>query len=382
MKEHWWNLPGPSRFVDRVERDVRDGHSVFLELPLERPSGLREAVAERFSESSLHWEDLFASDDKPLDLMYDLFLPDHPPSALRTMESLPTGDRFSMLIVWVEEIAEGDAPAWADFFEKYGTLCRSNPDWHHPVFLVPDAAAWGAHRKMKNTPYASTVRWNDTVERLDMQMYIGSLQLAYGESKLEQQVARHLMAELSLWDRDLALFLAGRSEQELFHPERALVEYAGERGWQPRAVDLELAWSKGMAFRVEERLEWHSAWLAMNGDLAQLRRRMWAAQVAVLFPHLELLRHKLLELIGPQIALPVYDEKGYAVNDLFELEFRHIYYFLSRGGAHHPPQLVSYVNELRRIRNWLAHLNVLGAENIRTLANPPRMIAELEEFAS
>lgn len=383
MREHWWNFPGTSRFIERVERAIRDGYSVFLELPLERPSGLREAVAERFAESPLHWEVLYASEDKPLSLIYDMFLQDHPPSALRTMEGLTTGDRFCMLIVWVEEIAEADASAWADFFEKYGTLCRSNPDWHHPVFVVPDAAAWDAYRKMKSTPYASTIRWDDTVERLDMQMYIGSLQLASGETKLEHQVARHLMVELALWDRELALHLAGRSEQELYHPERALIEYAEERGWQPLpAVDLEQAWFKGMAFLVEERLEWHSAWLALNGKTVLLKRRMWAAQVAVLFPYLELLRHKLLELVGPQITLPVYDEKGYAVNDLFELEFRHIYHFLCHGGGHHPAQLVTYVNELRRIRNNLAHLNVLGAENIRTLANPPQMIAEIEEFAS
>lgn len=386
MREHWWSLPGPSRFLDRVERDIRDGLSIFLELPEERPEGLRGALTERFAESALHWEDVSAAaGDKPLNMLYDLFLPEHPPSALRTMEGLTEGGGFTMLIVWLEGVAEGDADAWADFFGKFGALCRARPDWLHPVFIVPDAAAWDAQRRLRSMPYASFARWDDAVERLDAQMYIGALQLASGGTKLEQQVARQMIAELALWDRRLIHYLADLPDAELYQPDQALLAYArDELGWEPAAAaEVDIAWRQGMAFRVEERLEWHSAWLALNGHAAQLRRRLWGAQVSVLFPYMELLRHRLLELVGPHVELPVYDEKGYAVHDAFDLEFRHLYHFMSKTAAgRFPPQLVAYVNELRRIRNLLAHLDVLGAENIRLLAHPPQPLAGREEFAA
>src|SRR4051794_13906322 len=63
MEVHWWNLPGPTRFVQGILQDLRAGKNVVLPFPPHAPDGLREALAEQVRENELwRWRMISATE--------------------------------------------------------------------------------------------------------------------------------------------------------------------------------------------------------------------------------------------------------------------------------------------------------------------------------
>jgi hypothetical protein len=103
----------------------------------------------------------------------------------------------------------------------------------------------------------------------------------------------------------------------------------------------------------------HSVALAIRNDDAELRRRIWKAEVAVLYPFLEERRLHLLPRLRPYLRLPVETTYG-PVEDVYDLELGQLVHFLR--GRNLPRELWRLLNVLTDMRHALAHLRPVPAE--------------------
>ena len=71
-----------------------------------------------------------------------------------------------------------------------------------------------------------------------------------------------------------------------------------ERGWKPDAP-AELRWELGIEDSIGGRRRPHSAFVALCGDGTEIDRRLWRAQLRVLFPAIEEVRLALLPRVAP-----------------------------------------------------------------------------------
>src|SRR5262249_56154062 len=96
----------------------------------------------------------------------------------------------------------------------------------------------------------------------------------------------------------------------------------------------------------------HAAALAAS-DEALLERRVWNAQVRILFPFLEHERVRLVPIVQPFLRLPVPTPKG-MIYDLYDLELGEMYHHLRTSGL--PQETKDRMAVLGEMRHALAHL--------------------------
>jgi hypothetical protein len=106
---------------------------------------------------------------------------------------------------------------------------------------------------------------------------------------------------------------------------------------------------------VEDVPKVHSALLALDDPAAELPRRLWEAQVGVLFAVVEQGRRAVLERIGPTIDLPVQTPFG-EIHDPRDLEIGQLDWQITWGCIATDAATRLQVRWLKTIRDALAHL--------------------------
>jgi hypothetical protein len=129
---------------------------------------------------------------------------------------------------------------------------------------------------------------------------------------------------------------------------RALAEV---RGWSP---DLpgDVAWGAGALETIEEADFVHSSLAALQGRADLLDRRIWQAEVAVLFPFLEQSRLDIVSELSGELEVPFETPFG-TVTDARDLELGQILRQLQRRGR--AAHVFSRIERLTRVRHALAH---------------------------
>jgi len=146
--------------------------------------------------------------------------------------------------------------------------------------------------------------------------------------------------------------------RELLEPQEFLRAEAARRGWNA-ARARRPNWEDGLIDAVNGEDVVHSVALASRGDEAELRRRIWQAEVAVLYPFLEEQRLQLLPRLRPYLRLPVETAYG-PVDDIYDLELGQLVYFLR--GRNLPRELWRLLTLLTDMRHALAHLRPVPIE--------------------
>jgi hypothetical protein len=183
----------------------------------------------------------------------------------------------------------------------------------------------------------------------------------------EQHLRAAVIANLSGADPEVAEFLAQADLAALLNPGETLAGLAQARGWHPHAIDAP-HWLEGKVHFVDGQPRLHSVMLAAAGDAArqELQRRVWRAQIAVLFPLLEQQRLLLIDELRPMLR-PEDRSYGSGVREcrsVRELELSQILGQV-RGRVDHA--LRRRLQTLVRARNSLAHLETLDAATVREL---------------
>lgn len=173
-----------------------------------------------------------------------------------------------------------------------------------------------------------------------------------------RRIATSTATRLALWDPAVSLRLAREDIRRILEPVEMLKQIANERGWlgqdcsQPKA-----SWHTGAQCLFEGKERTHSAFLALNDPNNELRRRLWGAQVEVIFPLIEERRQELIETLAR-----ILQERK--ITDLQDMEIGEIELAIFRRSNRVPYELRREVRRLKEMRNSLAHLEPLSAESI------------------
>jgi hypothetical protein len=275
---------------------------------------------------------------------------------LRTAATLLQQEGFQGRVVWLHGLGSLWS-AWREFLTEYGHACQSVSRFERALFGVAVEGDTALALPVENL-CLSVRRWSGVVELLDAQIYAAELIRSRRLPAVHKALAVAILAALAAWDPAVCERLAEESWESLLQPQPVLREIGRQRGWEGPAPDGERAWAMGWRDTFGSRTMWHASVLAANPADREIERRVWGAQVRVLLPYVEECRHELIGRLTPLVQLPFRLPDGRTVADLHELEVGQLEYCLSTMGLPVPPDL----RILKRVRNQLAHLEVVGSE--------------------
>lgn len=370
MTVDWWSLPGPQGLVARIGSEIRIGKNVLLSVPERFPDGLRKAVRESRDLRDLRWHSLTlsASDNRhPLDWLWEefVFADDHP-GQTRSVEQLLGRDELSGMVLWVDGLRPscvGTLPAFLDRFSQ----------------ALNGIAVFKRFQLCCVVPLSSLESFSANVccAVIDSSSYIGAIDaLTYAttlieekeSSILEVQVAASVLANLALWDEELATALAREPLETILSPVEWLKQWGRTNDWNAALTSDELRHA-GLLAIFDGQPKLHSAIAAMRGEQSEIHARVWRGQAGVLLPFIEERRRDLLEYLGNLIVLP-YRTQFSEIRDLNDLEIGHLYSMFGRG-YRIDADAQALIRVLRDMRNKLAHFNpvdcsMIACREIRT----------------
>jgi len=363
MDAHWWTLPGPAAFLRAAWEDVRGGKNVLLALPATAPPGLRDALATLVRQAEMWaWRDFSAGDGVGgpaalVEQLHQRFAPSRVSGAVLNADTLAGDPRLADTMIWVEGMTATCWPTWCAFLGQYERACQMRPEQGRGLFCV--LLTGQVAGQVPEPAVALTVRrWWGVVGGVDLRLDLSLRADGRPMPALHRRLALAVACELSGTDAALARALAGLGLRELLEPQEFLRAEAARRGWNA-ARARRPNWEDGLIDAVNGEDVVHSVALASRGDEAELRRRIWQAEVAVLYPFLEEQRLQLLPRLRPYLRLPVETAYG-PVDDIYDLELGQLVYFLR--GRNLPRELWRLLTLLTDMRHALAHLRPVPIE--------------------
>lgn len=363
----WWRLPGPQYFVDEIANDLRGGRNVIVCLPLHVPTGLRTAVRSSLDQD-IHWQTVPCSGlraGSPLDNLYEWLNLLHQARELRTLNTLLNHPHFGGYFLWLEEMDPERWSLWRDFLSEYANACRGMSILERTVFCVPLIGP-DALDLPKEDVCLSIRRYEGYVSRLDMLLFSNGQFTESGSSPVLHDLQVEIMAALAQWDASLAEIMAGKPLDLLLNCAEWLREEALSRGCGPDIPSsVPEAWALGLVNRNNGLTQLHSCACALH-DTRELDRRLWKAQIRVLYPFLEEQRQLILERAKSFLELPYKDWNGEIIEDIQDLEFNQIETLLRIKYSRLHRDLLDRIAILRKIRNALAHMKTVDPEWLKS----------------
>ena len=292
---------------------------------------------------------------RPISTIYKALLLG-PCSSRATVSDLCDQAGFRNRLLHVEQFTPDAWKAWSDFLRDYEDVCRHLQLAERTLFVVTLTGELAI-----SVPAPANLlrvhQWRDRMDGLNVRLHAANLLAANTQTHWQRQLTVSLLAELALWDPEVATVGASRQLADILEPESWLVQIAVARGWLI-TDDLKspAAEWRGLRQLFEGRHRTHSAWLALAGRQKALAQRVWSGQVATLFPILERHRRGFLYCYRGLLRVPWTTQFG-TVNHLEDLELNHIADQLrpqNKGGLR---DVYDFVSWLRDVRNDLAHLN-------------------------
>jgi len=346
---NWWELPGPRAFITAVERDVREGKSVFIQLPDHCPKRLSGSIRQVLGDDLRWFSTTIDTNVSPTEFLYNLLVVGSDHRSLRTPYTLIAEPSFQRHVIWIEGLSPSIWPAWGAFFLEYERAGRSVHPARRTHFLVPLRTS-NVRIKVPTAIGLSEQIWNGWLRYGDMHFYSCT---CVGErpTSLETELTVALVAELARWDPDLCEWLSQYSVEQLVQPRDLLSKFSAERGWNSNLeVANQDAWTLGACQIVKGKSVPH----ACLSSLSELERLVWKAEITVLMPYIEEQRQNLLQKYQKFLRVPFTTAQGQLIDSLFDLEIGHIEWQLVSSTAITREEL-SRVTFLKDARNSLSH---------------------------
>lgn len=367
MTRFWWQLPGPSQFIERVVQDFRDGKNIILCLPEHLPSGLSSAIQSELGDD-WDWHRISACQEtsiEPVHFLFDLFVGEISPNEVRNARTLAQHPNFAGKIVWLDNLTTDVWPVWKKFLSDYEQPCRAIPQLSRTLFVVSLVG------ELAITPPAEDVclshhAWEGVVGSLDMLLFTASRFSGKRLSDLQKRVAISVITHLALWDFEVSERLVCEKIENILSPEPILQNIAQERSWyyeHTNNISFKEIWCKGIKNTVEGEVKIHSSALALD-SLAQkeIKCRIWKGEVGEILPFVEERRQEIIERISQVLKVPFRTSFGEVIKDLRDLEIGHIEYQLSQTDKIVNSDIRRLVKQLKEMRNSLSHLEPINQE--------------------
>jgi len=362
MELSWWDIPGPSRYVRRVESDLRDRVNVVAALPV----GFGTDWFCFFRHYWINAQEqivilpLDGDSRSPLDILSSTFTTN--PPGTTTLGALVSDSGFCGHVIGVFLDNRDDVKKWTAFLMMYERECRLMDQWGRTVFLV--CTEGFEHSCLPTSETFLRVHSYDGYARPnDCYMYAWALLGGQEKHTWRTELRMALCAQLSQWDPRLCEVLAGRDIAGILRQstsEGVLSSVCCDTVVE----DQDVGWSKGLLQRIDGVVVWHSGWVVRNKMGNEFDRRIWTAQVQVMFPLIEQLRHQAIERFESQFRMPVLVGDNMRVDDPYDLEISMVRRIVSRlPGV--PSVVLRRMEQAYTFRNALAHLQPLTAQELQ-----------------
>jgi hypothetical protein len=259
-------------------------------------------------------------------------------------------------VIWVDGLCSESWPKWEAFLADYENAARAS-DVASPLLCLQVLDLPTSARKFAGVSHRG---WRGAVDRYDVALFVADLLRVRRACPLHYHLSIALCTELAGGDAILAERLALAGLEDQLSPMAALLELAEER----HVVNKTTAEERAAAHCNEE---WdHGARLsscaaAASGRVDEIRRRIWKAEVSVLFPFIEEQRSRLVREMSQFLRLPFETAFG-VVNDRDDLEVGHVLILCRRHGA--PRRVLRLLECLTRMRHSLAHLEPVRPDDL------------------
>lgn len=361
MALSWWDIPGPGHFVKRVENDLRDRVNVVAALPVGLGREWFDFFRRRWADDQNRMDVLrVIAATSPLDELCTAFTTR--PAGTVTMAELAQEAGFRGRTVGV--VLDGAKPVqeWMEFLSAYERECRLIDVLDRTVLLL---ATDGVSPQL--LPSSETHLRVHTYEGYarphDCYMYAWVLLGAEEKQAWRTELKIALCAQLAQWDPHLCEALSDRDIRSILDPGSSVVALPVAEDANAVA-DADDGWARGILQRCDGQVVYHSGWIARDTASQEFQRRVWAAQVQVIFPLIEQVRRQAIERYGSRFRLPVLVGDGVYVDDPDELEIAMVRRIVSRlDGV--PRAVLRRLDQAWEFRNALAHIEPLTGQQLQ-----------------
>jgi hypothetical protein len=352
-----WLLPGPLHFLNTISDALREGLNVVLATPSTGSSQPLRALEKFLGAEGWHLAGpVCGRSDSPLDQLFaELSLEDG--GATRRSIALLRDALAPGQVVQVHGVGLAAWPAWRKLLEEYEVASRGSSAFDRSLLLVVTEGIPVAQLPRRAAALKAIV-WDGVIGELDMLLYATE---AFRKRSLPMdkgtRLLSRLIAQLSLWDFEIADYLINQHPRQLFQPAEALRSAKALVGSQHQ---LGPTWEEGGRQQFDG-IESMHPYLVLNLDdpMDELRMRVWAAQAAEILPALELHRRALSKRMRPAVSLPM--QLGeLRVTDLDDLEIGQLAYVANARKL--GKDIRRLAEKWRKVRNKLAHLEALDAD--------------------
>ena len=355
-----WDLPGPAAFLDDVLGAIREGANLVVQFPQHHLSGFGDAMRRSIrAGGELSFRELEATQAGagPLEVVVQAQGWDGSEGFVQSATALANSERLAGCLCWVTGVAAAAWPPWRDFLRQFAFASRAHAAGSCGQFCV-DVVGEGPVDGLTNDPMLRCAPWRDRLSRIDAALHLGRLWSRNGRPPLERDLRVAVASELAGYDLEFAEKLAGSPLASLLAPHELLRQEADRRGWKGRMAAN--AWPTGRSDKWDGRQFEHPASVVAAAERDEIDRRIWRAELGVVFPALEERRIEIVRKMR-HFLRPMHTEFGY-VERIEDLEIGAILHQVrtSKQGREWESRLEN-MNELRRA---LAHLEPVKAANL------------------
>lgn len=354
---YWWEQVGPRSFFLEVFHGLRSA-SVIVWFPAHATEDILVPLDEYAPSLAGRIHHIDASEDgTPENLVRNEF-PDANPSD----NLFPVVGSAPNLLV-VRNVRKESWPAWRRFIDDYHWYI-SDARLHiadASRFLVL-AQAIDAEQAPSRVVTVKHLRYQGYVSLSDTERYCQRLLAGRCWSPIERQVAASIIAHLALWDKDIAERLCGRPLSDILDPLKFLQRLAVARKWRS---DQPSGWHNGTQHEVESQNFISSAFLALCEDWAEIKQRIWHAQLKVLFPFIEHQRNIFIDMVRQHLSF-VPPQTGFAEMEFLALH-RLIKNHLPKGSEESYSVFLQIAAAFGNVRNRLAHRSPAPADALQVM---------------
>ncbi len=355
-----WLLPGPARFLRRVERSLREGVSVVVRFPGSKLAGFREQVLALLHGSLQCTVFRPESARLPFDCLRDRFVPQLSTEWGPRPLDLCDQHEFQGRLIWVDGLDALDPDDWSNwkqFLVDYAQASRSVREFERTLFVVVLAGSPPADPPERDVTL-TTHDWRDVVDEMDL-LFLSYERLGQRDlSPTMHSLLATAVARVATWDLETAERLLDEQHDVILDPVPMLRSVARDKGW---TTDTPVGWGVGTASGNGSR---NAVLAALDHPPREIRRRVWSAQASVMLPAIDRFRLEIIREHYAQLATYL-ESEGNAIDPL-DLDIGGL-----TGMIHRPGFDDSVQRRVRRLNGWrndLAHLNLLSGSAVRVLA--------------
>lgn len=363
--EYWWSdITGPREVVTSTIDALRAGKNIILHVPHDLPwrRELRRSVRNGL-ESIPGLEELFVymvdveeegeGETEPGRLILDKYGLKEDKMKFREggretiQEYLLRKNVMRNRLVWVKGITPGGAQAWASFCERWRPQDPADGIFVIEAKEQPQVTRSGGVR---------VINYDDFVSEYDAQLF-NSLLLEEdrlgGLSSLWKRFASSISTHLCGTDAEIARSFILQHNFRKDDPIETIGEIADSGAFDCRGNGS------------------HVLALFRAGNIMELRKRVWAAQVEVLFPLIERQRLEIVDVLSIQLDSII--KKGLfqfdnEIEKPEDVELGTMVYLLGSRQLNVPDKETrERIHTLRECRNLLAHRDVCNLEQVEAL---------------